>query len=425
MTDVQLDIKNLDGFIDKKEWEQVLPKLQQAHEDLHQKKGLGHDFTGWLDLPSRTSDDLIEELMRLGEDVRSSSDILVSAGIGGSYLGIRSTLEFLIADQQIPLYYAGNNLSSGSLHFLLKELEDKRVTLVVISKSGTTTETALAFRVLKEFMRKQYDASDLKKRIICVTDGKKGALRQIADQEGYRTYPIYDDVGGRFSVLSPAGLVSLALAGIDIQKLINGARYAEKRFSTLALDQNIAYRYAAARYLLYRQGKKIEVLSPFYQRLVYLAEWWKQLFGESEGKDGQGLFPAAINLTADLHSMGQLMQEGERNLFETFLMVQNSGYSMIIPSLDEDLDNFNCVAGKDLDFVNKQAHQATATAHFEGGVPNMTITIPSFDAEALGQLYYFFEKAVAVMGYLMGVNPFNQPGVEAYKSKMFTFLGRK
>ncbi len=423
--DIQLDVGNLKSFIEEDRWQQILPQLAKAHEDLSDRKGLGHEFTGWLDLPSRTDDALIDELMSLGEEIRKDSDCLISAGIGGSYLGVRATMEFLIGEQKIPVHYVGNNLSSGSMHYLLKQLEDKRMTLVVISKSGTTTETALAFRILKDFMKKKYNADQLKKRIICVTDAQKGALRQIVQKEGYRSYPIYDDVGGRFSVLSPAGLVSLALAGIDIKALIQGARYAEEYFSSPDIEKNIAYRYAVARYLLYRSGKKIEVLSTFYQRLAYAAEWWKQLFGESEGKDGKGIFPASINLTADLHSMGQLMQEGERNIFETFLMVENPGPKVVIPSSKDDLDNFNCVAEKDLDFVNKQAYRATAAAHWEGGVPNMTITLSSGQANVLGQMYYFFEKAVAITGYLMGVNPFNQPGVEAYKKKMFSLLGRK
>jgi len=422
---IKLDIGNLKGFVEKEDWEQIIPQVEKAHQELENKKGKGSEFTGWLDLASRTDDALLDELKALGEEVRENSDCLLSLGIGGSYLGIRSTVEFLIADQKLPIYYAGNNLSSGYLYHLLKSLEDKRVTVVVISKSGTTTETALAFRIVKEFMKKKYKPEELKKRIICVTDKEKGALRQIVNQEGYRSYPIYDDVGGRFSVLCPVGLVPLAIVGLDIHQFIEGARDAEKEFAKMNLEENIAYRYAAARYLLHKKGKKIEALSTFHQRLSYVAEWWKQLFGESEGKDGKGIFPASLNLTADLHSMGQMMQEGERNIFETFLMVEDSGHQMIVPTDSKNLDNFNCVAGKDLDFVNKQAYKATSSAHYEGGVPNMTITLPNCQAYVLGQLYYFFQKAVAINGYLIGVNPFNQPGVEAYKKKMFALLGRK
>ena len=423
--DIKLDIKNLNGFIDKSEWKAIEPDVEKVHQDLINKTGQGNDFTGWVDLPSQISDSLIDELESLGEEVRAHSDCLINIGIGGSYLGVRATMEFLIADQKIPIHYAGNNLSSGYLFHLLESLKDKHVTVVVVSKSGTTTECALAFRIIKKFMQEKYSPEELKKHIICATDAHRGALKKIADQEGYKTYPIYDDVGGRFSVLCPAGLVSLAIAGIDIRQLVEGARVAEKKFMTPSVEKNIAHQYAAARFLLHQKGKKIEVLSTFYQRLSYIAEWWKQLFGESEGKDGKGTFPASLNLTADLHSMGQMMQEGERNVFETFLMVEDSGHKMIIPKDDQNLDNFNCVAGKDLDFVNKQAHKATAEAHYEGGVPNMTIMLPSCNAHALGQLYYFFQKAVATTGYLMGVNPFNQPGVEAYKKKMFALLGRK
>jgi len=283
----------------------------------------------------------------------------------------------------------------------------------------------LAFRIVKKFMKEKYGPEEIKKRIISITDAEKGALRSITEKEGYRSFAINDDVGGRFSVLTPAGLVPLAIAGIDVQELIQGARKAQGYCSKMDLNKNIAYQYAAARFLLYKQNKTIEVLSTFYQRLSLVEEWWKQLFGESEGKDGKGIFPTSLSFTTDLHSMGQLIQEGTRNIFETFLLVDQTGRGVIIPNDDDNLDNFNCVAGKDLGYVNKQAHKATAKAHYDGGVPNMTITIPQFDAHSLGQLFYFFEKAVAIKGYLLGVNPFDQPGVEAYKTNMFDLLGRK
>ncbi|HOD12907.1 MAG TPA: glucose-6-phosphate isomerase [Candidatus Omnitrophota bacterium] len=422
--EIRFDTSYLKNIISDSEWKKVFPEVEKAHNDLTQRRGAGKEFTGWLDLPSQTKDSLLKELVVLGQQARKDSDCVLSLGIGGSYLGVRATLEFLISDQKIPVYYAGNNLSAGYLSYLLSVVKNKKVTVVVISKSGTTTETALAFRIVKAFMDKKYNKKELQKRIICITDEHKGALRKIADKNGYRTFPISDDVGGRFSVLCPAGLVSLALAGVDIRGLIEGARYSEKRFSALNLEENIAYQYAAARYLLTQKGKKIEVLSSFYQRLMYVTEWWKQLFGESEGKNGKGLFPSSLNLTADLHSMGQLMQDGERNIFETFLMVDNPGSKLLIPSDKENLDNFNCVAGKELDYVNKQAYKATAAAHFEGGIPSMTITVPDYQAHSLGQLYYFFEKAVAISGYMLKVNPFDQPGVEAYKKKMFELLGR-
>jgi len=421
---ITLDRSHLKGFVEDRDIKEFSGAVTRAHEALASRKGAGAEFTGWLDLPQRTEDAFLGELDELGKEARENSDCVVSIGIGGSYLGIHASLEFLTAEQKIPVHFAGHNISVGYTHHLLRQLENKRVTVVCISKSGTTTEPALAFRIIRQFMQDRYGAADLKKRIICITDRKKGALRQIADKEGYRTYPIDDDIGGRFSVLSPVGLVPLAIAGIDIRGLVAGAREAQQEYARPDLAKNTAYQYAAARALLNKAGKDIEVLSAFYQRLRLVEEWWKQLAGESEGKNGQGLFPASLNFTADLHSMGQLIQEGKRNMFETFLMVDDPGFKIEIPKDDDNRDNFNCVAGKDLDWVNKQAYKATAMAHFEGGVPNMTITVPRFDAESLGRLYYFFEKAVAMTGYLQGVNPFDQPGVEAYKKKMFALLGR-
>ena len=302
---------------------------------------------------------------------------------------------------------------------------DKNPTVVVISKSGTTTEPAIVFRLIKKFMEGKYSPAELKKRIICVTDAKNGALRQIADKAGFRSFVIPDDVGGRFSILTPVGLVPLALAGVDVKSLVEGARKAQGEYALVDLEKNNCYCYAALRHLLYKKGKKIEVLSSFYPNVFYVAEWFKQLFGESEGKNGKGIFPASLILSTDLHSMGQLLQDGERNLFETFLMIDKPQHDLVIPSEKEDLDQFNFVAGKNFDYVNKKAYEATAQAHLEGGVPNMTITLCQADAFHAGHLYYFFEKAVAVSGYLLGVNPFDQPGVEAYKKKMFVLLGRK
>ncbi len=422
--DIILDREMLKGTIEEKDIEPIIPDITRAHKELEDRTGQGSDYTGWMDLPERTDNKFLNELEELGQEIRWNSDCLISIGIGGSYTGIRATLEFLIADQELPVYYAGLNLSSGHLYHLLAKLKDKRVTVLVISKSGTTTEPALAFRIIKEFMQKKYSPEELKKRIITITDPEKGALRQISQKDGYRSFPTNNDVGGRFSILTAAGLVPLAIAGIDIKRLIDGARTAQKDCSVMDISRNIAYQYAATRYLLYKKGKIIEVLSTFYQRLAYVGEWWKQLFGESEGKDGKGIFPTSLSFTTDLHSMGQLLQEGERNMFETFLMVQHPGHELIIPEDEENLDDFNCVAGRDLDYVNKQAFRGTAMAHHEGGVPNMSLILPQFDAYTLGQLYYFFERAVAITGYLLEVNPFNQPGVEAYKKKMFSLLGK-
>ena len=303
--------------------------------------------------------------------------------------------------------------------------EDKRITVVVISKSGTTTEPAIAFRVIKKLLESKYQGEELRKRIICVTDDKKGALRKIADKDGYRSFVIPDDVGGRFSILTPVGLVPLALAGVDIQSFVEGARKAQAEYALCDLDKNTCYRYAALRNILYAKGKKIEVLSSFYPNVFYVAEWFKQLFGESEGKQGKGIFPASLIMSTDLHSMGQWMQEAERTVFETFLQIDRPHHDVIIPQDKEDLDGFNYVAGKGFDFVNKKAYEATSAAHFEGGVPNMTITLCKADTVHLGHLYYFFEKACGISGHVLGVNPFDQPGVEAYKKKMFALLGKR
>ena len=421
---ISLNTDYLKGFVLSNELESIIPSVRIAHDHLHKADGLGAEFTGWLNLPSRIPDALIKEITSLAGEVHKNSDCIVSIGIGGSYLGIRATVDFLGAGQ-LPVYYAGHNISSDYLHQLLGIIKDRRPTVVVISKSGTTTEPAIAFRVIKKLLESKYKGEELRKRIICVTDEKKGALRKIADKEGYKSFVIPDDVGGRFSILTPVGLVPLALAGVDIQSLVDGARKAEAEYAVCDLDKNLCYRYAALRNILYAKGKKIEVLSSFYPNVFYVAEWFKQLFGESEGKQGKGIFPASLIMSTDLHSMGQWMQDAERTVFETFVQIDKPHHDVIVPHDDEDLDGFNYVAGKGFDFVNKKAYEATSAANFEGGVPNMTITLCKADAVHLGQLYYFFEKACGISGYILGVNPFDQPGVEAYKKKMFTLLGKK
>jgi glucose-6-phosphate isomerase len=420
---ISLNTDFLKGFVSNNELDGIFSKVRLAHDHLHNGSGSGAEFTGWLDLPSRIPDDLIKEITSLASEVHKNSDCIVSIGIGGSYLGIRATVDFL-GGGKLPVYYAGHTISSDYLHQLLEILKDKRITVVVISKSGTTTEPAIAFRVIKKLLESKYQGEELKKRIICVTDEKKGALRKIADKDGYRSFTIPDDVGGRFSILTPVGLVPLALAGVDIQSLVDGARKAQAEYAGCDLDKNICYRYAALRNILYAKGKKIEVLSSFYPNVFYVAEWFKQLFGESEGKQGKGIFPASLIMSTDLHSMGQWMQEAERTVFETFLQIDRPHYDVIIPQDKENLDGFNYVADKGFDFVNKKAYEATSAAHFEGGVPNMTITLCKADTMHLGHLYYFFEKACGISGYILGVNPFDQPGVEAYKKKMFALLGK-
>jgi glucose-6-phosphate isomerase len=422
---ITLNTDYLKNFVDAKEIVALLPDVKKAHDGLHNKTGKGNDFLGWVDLPSKITDGFLNELNVLAKEVQAQSDVLISIGIGGSYLGIRSTIEFLGGTTRLPVYYAGHNISSDYLHNLLETVKNKRVTVIVISKSGTTTEPAIAFRAIKKALEARYSAQELKKRIICVTDEKKGALRTIADKAGYKSFVIPDDVGGRFSVLTPVGLVPLALAGVDVKSLVDGARKGQSEYAVLDLEKNTAYRYAVIRYLLYKKGKKIEVLSSFYPEMFFVAEWFKQLFGESEGKNGKGIFPASLIFSTDLHSMGQLMQDGERTIFETFVMIDKPQHDVLVPSDPDDLDGFNYVAGKGFDYVNKKAYEATSAAHFEGGVPNMTFMLCQADAFHLGQLYYMFEKAIGIHGYLLDVNPFDQPGVEAYKKKMFALLGKK
>ncbi len=422
---ITLNTDHLRGFVSSEDIKNIFPAVKSAHEDLHFHKGKGDEFTGWLNLPSSIPDDFLNGLQSLANQVGKDCDCLVSIGIGGSYLGIRATVEFLGGSTKIPIYYAGHNISSDYLYGLLETIKDKRVGVVVISKSGTTTEPAIAFRAVKKLLESRWSLEELKKRIICVTDEKKGALRQIATKYGYRSFVIPDDVGGRFSVLTPVGLVPLALAGVDVKSLVEGARGAQEEYKQMDLDKNSCYRYAAIRNILYRKGKKIEVVSSFYPQVYYVAEWFKQLFGESEGKSGKGIFPSSMIFSTDLHSMGQQMQDGERNIFETFISVDRPEHDLTVPHDTDDLDGFNYVAGKSFDFVNKKAYEATSAAHFEGGVPNMTISLCKADAFHLGHLFYFFEKAVAISGYVLGVNPFDQPGVEAYKKKMFALLGKK
>ena len=422
---IKLNTEYLKNFVSDAELKAMGPAVVQAHRGLHDKTGAGNDFLGWVDLPSKTPDALVAELTALAKEVAGHSEAIISIGIGGSYLGIRSTLEFLGGAPKLPVYYAGHNMSTADMVKVLDLIRNKNVTVVVISKSGTTTEPAVAFRLIDEAMQKKYSGAELKKRIICVTDAKKGALRQIADKAGYRSYVIPDDVGGRFSVLTPVGLVPLALAGVDIKAFVDGFRAGEKEYANTDFSKNICYQYAAIRNVLYTKGKVIEMMASFYPNVQYVAEWWKQLYGESEGKGGKGIFPASTILSTDLHSMGQMMQDGIRNMFETFVMIDKVADKVLIPSQAEDTDKFNCVAGKDLDWVNKQAYKATADAHYEGGVPNMVITLDEADAFHIGQLYYFFEKGVGISGYILGVNPFDQPGVEAYKKKMFVLLGKK
>jgi glucose-6-phosphate isomerase len=419
------DTRYLEGFVSDKDLKDIFSKVEEAHAFLVKRNGPGKDFLGWMDLPENIDEGLLEDIEETAGRVNYSSDAIVIIGIGGSYLGARATIETLSPDLvNKKIFFAGHNLSGDYLGGLLGRLKDRDISVNVISKSGTTTETAVAFRVIEDFMKKKYGPDKITDRIICTTDKEKGALKAIADKAGYKSFVIPDDVGGRFSVLTPVGLLPIACADISIRDLSAGAKAGRKCSLDLDLDSNMSYKYAAARNILYSHGKKIEILSSFNNRLHYVDEWWKQLFGESEGKNARGIFPASCDFSTDLHSMGQLIQEGERNLFETFLIVEKENERCLIPPDDKNLDNLNYLAGKQVDYVNSKAYEATAEAHFEGGVPNSTIRLAEKSAFCLGQLFYFFEKAAAVSGYIAGVNPFDQPGVDSYKRKMFKLLGK-
>ncbi len=420
-----LDTGYLDGFVSGKDLEGIFSEVEKAHSFLEERNGPGKEFLGWMDLPADIDEGLIKKMEETSARLDRESDAIIIIGIGGSYLGARAVIEALsphLVNRKI--FFAGCDLSCDRLADMLDTLKDKDISVNVISKSGTTTEPAIAFRIVEDFLKKKYDADKLKRRVVCTTDRERGALKAMADKKGYETFVIPDDVGGRFSVLTPVGLLPGACAGVDIRGLIAGAKDQRERSVSLDIDENMSYRYAAIRNILYRKGKRIEVLSNFDGRLRYVGQWWKQLFAESEGKDGRGIFPASCDFTTDLHSMGQLIQQGERNLFETFLVTAKESERCPIPRCDEDLDSLNYLAGKQVDHVNRKACEATAEAHFEGGVPNVTVRIDERSAFCLGQLFYFFEKAVAASGYMLGVNPFDQPGVEAYKRKMFRLLGK-
>ncbi|MBE9536904.1 MAG: glucose-6-phosphate isomerase [Proteobacteria bacterium] len=435
MSAIGLSTDKLEPFVKAYEVKNIAGDIKAAAKLLQDRTGPGSDFLGWLDLPSSTPEKLIDEVKEAASEIRSNAEAFISIGIGGSYLGARAAIEFSkhsFNNQLVPakrkapeVYFAGQNISSDYLSDLLDIMEDRQVCLNIISKSGTTTEPAIAFRILKSMMEKRYGKKGAKDRIVVTTDRAKGALKQVADEEGYKSFVIPDDVGGRYSVLTPVGLLPIAVAGIDISEMILGARTFEGISKTNDIEENPACLYAATRKLLYEKGKQIEILSSFHPSLHYVAEWWKQLAGESEGKGGQGIFPASVDLTTDLHSMGQWIQEGQRNIFETFLTVERSNRQLAVPEFEDDGDALNYIAGKTLDYVNEKAYQGTAEAHRDGGVPNMTISLKNRSARTLGELFYFFEYSVALSGYLLGVNPFDQPGVEFYKRNMFRLLGKK
>ena len=394
-----------------------------AKQTLENGSGAGNDFLGWLHLPSSIDEQQLQDIERCAAVMREECEYVITIGIGGSYLGAKAVIEALSdhfaaykSGNGPKVLFAGNNIGEDYLYDLMDLVRGHKFGIIVISKSGTTTEPAIAFRLFKEMLEKQEGKEFAKHNIIAITDARRGALRSLATQEGYATYVIPDNVGGRFSVLTPVGLLPIAVAGFDIRALVAGAVEMEKDGDKPVLD------YAIARNALYRNGKKIEILVNFAPRLHFLAEWWKQLYGESEGKDHKGIFPASVDFTTDLHSMGQWIQDGERTIFETVLSVGDQQHEVIIPNDDEDLDGLNYIAGKNVDYVNKMAELGTRLAHIDGGVPNLLITIPEVNERYMGQLIYFFEKACGVSGYMLGVNPFDQPGVEAYKKNMFALL---
>jgi len=433
MKHLKIDISKVTGFVSEDTIRSYEDKVMKSNKALHDGSGKGSDFLGWLDLPSSITEEHLDDIKTTAEKIRSIADYVVVTGIGGSYLGAKAVIDalsnsfdFLQSGRKDPVViYAGHNIGEDYSYELLDLLKDKSFAVVVISKSGTTTEPAIAFRLLKQLMEEKYSAEEIKERIVAITDAKKGALRTLADQEGYKTFVIPDDVGGRYSVLTPVGLLPIAIAGHDIRQLVEGARFMEEQTKPgTSFDENPSAIYAATRNALYNDGKAIEILVNYQPKLHYLSEWWKQLYGESEGKENKGIFPASVDFTTDLHSMGQWIQEGVRNIFETVVSVETPNHEVKIPQDEANLDSLNYIAGKRVDEVNKMAELGTLVAHVDGGVPNIKLELPELNEYYLGELLYFFEKACGISGYTLGINPFDQPGVEAYKKNMFALLGK-
>ncbi len=434
MTHVRFDYSKALPFFGEHEITYLQDAVKVAHHSLHEQTGAGSDFLGWIDLPVNYDKEEFSRIQKAAEKIKSDSDVLVVIGIGGSYLGARAAIEMLQHSfyNALPkekrgtpqVLFAGNNISSAYMKDLMDLLDGKDWSINVISKSGTTTEPALAFRIFRKMLEEKYGVEEARKRIYATTDKARGALKTLATEEGYESFIIPDDVGGRYSVLTAVGLLPIAVSGANIEDMMNGAAQAREDFSKSELQENAAYQYAAVRNVLYNKGKTIEMLINYEPGLQYFAEWWKQLFGESEGKDQKGIFPSSANFSTDLHSLGQYVQEGRRDLFETVIKVEESRHELTIEEAENDLDGLNYLAGKSVDFVNNKAFEGTMLAHTDGGVPNLIVSIPKMDAYTFGYLVYFFEKACAMSGYLLGVNPFDQPGVEAYKVNMFALLGK-
>ncbi|MFC0271030.1 glucose-6-phosphate isomerase [Metabacillus herbersteinensis] len=434
MTHVRFDYSSALSFFSEHELTYLRDFVKVAHHSIHEKTGAGSEYLGWVDLPTEYDKEEFSRIQKSAEKIKSDSDVLLVVGIGGSYLGARAAIEMLThsfynalskEQRKTPqVVFVGNNISSTYMQDLKELIDGKDFSINVISKSGTTTEPALAFRLFRKLLEEKYGQEEAKKRIYATTDKERGALKTLATEEGYESFIIPDDVGGRYSVLTAVGLLPIAVSGVDIEAMMKGAADASEDFSKSELDENPAYQYAAVRNVLYNKGKTIEMLINYEPGLQYFSEWWKQLFGESEGKDQKGIFPSSANFSTDLHSMGQYVQEGRRDLFETIIKVEKSRHEIIIEEEANDLDGLNYLAGKSVDFVNTKAFQGTMLAHTDGGVPNLVLNIPEMNEYTFGYLVYFFEKACAMSGYLLGVNPFDQPGVEAYKVNMFALLGK-
>lgn len=429
MSNIKLDFSNtkvpMENIMEYKE------KVEKIHETLHEKANDEKEFLGWLELPTNYDKEEFERIKKAAEKIKSDSDVFLCIGIGGSYLGARAVIESLThtfyayGQRNTPqILYAGNNLSPNYINDLIDIIGDRDISINVISKSGTTTEPAIAFRVFREYLENKYGMDEARKRIYCTTDAEKGALKKLATEEGYECFVIPDNVGGRYSVLTAVGLLPIAVAGIDIDELMLGAKIAQDKYLDSNLKYNECYQYAVVRNILYKSSKDIEILVNYEPKMHYFTEWWKQLYGESEGKDLKGIFPAGVDFTTDLHSMGQYIQQGRRNLFETVINIVQPNSDIIIKSDEDNLDGLNFVAGKTLDFVNKKAMEGTIEAHVSGDVPNIVINMEKLESKTIGQLIYFFELACAMSGEILGVNPFNQPGVEEYKKNMFRLLGK-
>ena len=431
---VTFDYSKANKFISEHEMESMKKITLAAKDELLGREGAGNDFLGWIYLPVDYDKEEFDRIKKAAEKIQSDSEVLVVIGIGGSYLGARAAIEFLrhnfynMVSKEVrktpEIYYAGNSISSTYLKHLIDVIGDRDFSVNIISKSGTTTEPAIAFRIFKEMLEKKYGKEEAAARIYATTDKARGALKNLSNEEGYETFVVPDDVGGRFSVLTAVGLLPIAVSGADIDKLMEGAASGRELAMNSAFEENDALKYAAVRNILHRKGKSVEVLANYEPSLHYVSEWWKQLYGESEGKDQKGIFPASVDLTTDLHSMGQFIQDGSRILFETVLNVEESQEEIMIGEEPVDLDGLNYLAGKSVDFVNKSAMNGTMLAHTDGDAPNLLVNIPKQDEFSLGQLFYFFEFACGVSGYISGVNPFNQPGVESYKKNMFALLGK-